>query len=381
MARSLPLWRRSPSRGAHGAAACGAALALLAPACWCHRDVGGVTLGRRFSASAARALGTVRSARRLALSECRRQRSRFLSGGVAVTRRSRRHCLRRRASAPGTGSVVPPRSWANYARPPLFCGGGLPFRRGVWCPAARALFVLSSTRSIPLWVRSPWCGAPGAPACSATLALLAPARSCSCTRGCVTFGRRSTKAATRSLGVVRSARRLALAACGRWRNHLRGGRCRAAHAASLPAAPRRRSWRRLGRAAALAAAWRSAAALPQQRFSLSLRCVVLGDSRSLRVVDGRSLPLWRRSPSRSAHSAAACGAALALLAPAWWCRRDVGGVTLGRRFSTAAARSLGTVRSARRLPLSACRRQRSHFLNRGGRRHAALTAPLPAAPR
>ena len=42
-------FRHWPLRGAHGAAACGAALALLAPACSCRRARGGVALGRRSS--------------------------------------------------------------------------------------------------------------------------------------------------------------------------------------------------------------------------------------------------------------------------------------------------------------------------------------------
>ena len=71
----------------------------------------------------------------------------------------------------------------------------------------------------------------------------------------------------------------------------------------------------------------------------------------------RSLPLWGRSPSYGAHGAAACGAALALLALSWSCRRARGGVALGRRSSAAAARSL----DARRLALSACGRQRGRI--------------------
>ena len=42
---------------------------------------------------------------------------------VAVARRSRRRCLRRRAGAPGAGLVVPPRSQQRGARPPLLRGG------------------------------------------------------------------------------------------------------------------------------------------------------------------------------------------------------------------------------------------------------------------
>ena len=92
----------------------------------------------------------------------------------------------------------------------------------------------------------------------------------------------------RSLGVVHSAQRLALSAYGRRHGglHAGGGRRRAALTAPLPMAPRWRSWRRLGRAAALAAACRLAAALPWRCLALYARRVVLGGSLSLRVVAG-----------------------------------------------------------------------------------------------
>ena len=296
---------QSPSRGAHSAAACGAALALLAPARSCRRVRGGVALGRRSSVAAARSIGA----------------------------------------------------------------------RGASCSAARALCVW-------LWGRSPSRVAHGAAARGAAPALLAPARSCRRARGGVTLGRRSFTAAARSLSA-------------------RGASCSAARALCV---------------------W-----------------------------------LWGRSPSRVAHGAAACGAALALLAPARSCRRARGGVTLGRRSSAAASRSLDTrgssVRTgdcagggsrslrvvsgavasslggvavarrsrrrclrrcagalgaglvvpphprrrdarpplfrgggslfrragARRLALSARGRWRGRFLSGGSRRRAALTAPLPAA--
>ena len=75
---------------------------------------------------------------------------------------------------------------------------------------------------------------------------------------------------------------------GRWRGRLLsgGGRRRAALTAPLPAAPRWRSWHQLRRAAALAAAWRSAAALLRRRFALSAQCVVLSSSRSMVWVVG-----------------------------------------------------------------------------------------------
>ena len=68
----------------------------------------------------------------------------------------------------------------------------------------------------------------------------------------------------------------------------------------------------------------------------------------------RSLPLRGRSPSRGAHGAAACGAALAPLAPAWSCRRARGGVTLGRRFPR---RQLALSARDGQLAVSACGRQ------------------------
>ena len=103
-------------------------------------------------------------------------------------------------------------------------------------------------------------------------------------------------AASRSVAASPQRRRLTLMACARslWssaRCFLSGlwagsGRCRATLATPLRAAPRWRSWRRLGRAAALAVAWRSAAALPRRPLALSAQCVALGGSLSLCVVVG-----------------------------------------------------------------------------------------------
>ena len=128
VARSLPLWEGSPSHGAHGAATCGAALALLAPAWSCRRTCGGVTLGRRSAVAAARSFGA------LALGGSRSLR--VVGGAVAsslgtvtVARRSRRRCLLRCAGASGASLVVPPHLRRRDARPPLFRGGGSLFRR------------------------------------------------------------------------------------------------------------------------------------------------------------------------------------------------------------------------------------------------------------
>ena len=71
-------------------------------------------------------------------------------GAFAVARRSRHRCLRRRAGASGAGSVVPLRTRRRGARPSCFCGGGALSQRGASCPAARALCVRSSARSLPL---------------------------------------------------------------------------------------------------------------------------------------------------------------------------------------------------------------------------------------
>ena len=243
------------------------------------------------------------------------------------------------------------------------------------------LCVWSLARSLPLWGRSPSRGAHGAAACGAALALLAPAWSCRRARGGVTLGRRSSAAAARSLGAVRSAQRLALSACGRWRGRFLsgGGRRRAALTAPLPAALRWRSWRRLSRAAALAAAWRSAAALPRRRLALSARCVVLSGSRSLRVVVGAvasslaAVAVARRSRRRCLRRRVGAPGA-GFVVPPRSRRRDArpplfrGGGSLSRRgASCSAARA------------SACGRWRGRFLSGGGRRRAALTAPLPAA--
>ena len=84
--------------------------------------------------------------------------------------------------------------------------------------------------------------------------------------------------------------------------------------------------------------------------SLSARAVLLDCSSPLRVVDG-AVALWRRSPSRGAHGAAAHGAALALLAPYQSCRRTRGGVALGRRSRGGGSLSARALRCARQRQL------------------------------
>ena len=76
----------------------------------------------------------------------------------------------------------------------------------------------------------------------------------------------------------------------------------------------------------------------------------------------RAAPRWRSSSSaRSSHHAR-------------------GGAALGRCSSAAAARALGVVRRGRRRALSVYGCRRSRVLSGGGRRRAALAAPLHAVP-
>ena len=239
------------------------------------------------SAAVALALGAVRCCRRRALSArcCRR----FSLGAVAVARLSRRRCLPRRVRGPHAGVVMPPHSRQPHAWPPLLRGG-------VFCPwrdasllAARALCTCRRrcrvlSRQVAFNRLSRHCAA----ACGAALAALAPASWCRRTRGGMALGHRSSAAASLAIGVMQRGRR---------RVH-------------------------------------SARAIGAVRSSL-----------------GRSL-------SRGSHSAAACGAAPAVLAPAPSCRRTRGDVAHGRRCSAAAALLLGAVRRSRRRALSArcCRR-------------------------
>ena len=262
---SLPLWRRSPSHGARGAAACGAALALVVPDWLCRRARGGITLGRRSYAEAA---------------------------------------------------LIP-------ARCVVLSGS----RLCVW----------SLARSVPLWGRSPSRGAHGAAMFGAALALLASTQPCRRVPGGVAFSRRSSTAATRSLGAFSAEEQgrrqknppvslLPIPMTSRSGAPIPGTkptttRVYGAPGAGLVVPPRSRRYD------ARPPLFRGGGSLPQRGASYSA-------ARALCVWSlARSLPLWGRLPSRGAHCAAACGAALALLAPAWSCRRTHGGVTLGRRSS------------------------------------------------
>ena len=247
-------------------------------------------------------------------------------GAVAVARRPRRRCPRRRARAPGAAQLC------RRARCEVALG------RRCWVVAVRSLGAARSAQRLVHFA----CGrrrgrflsgsgrrraaltAPLPTARSAALALLAPAQSCRRARGGVMLGRCSSASAARNPGADRVAWWLALSACGRWHGRFLtgGGRRSAALTAPVPAAPRSRSYRRLSRS---------------------------------------------------------CNAALALLAPAQSRRRARGNVTLGRRSSVVVVCSFGEVCSAQRLALFACGRRRGRFLPGGGRRRAALTEPLPAA--
>ena len=309
---------------------------------------------------------------------------------VAVARRSRRRCLRHRAGAPSAGSVVLPRARRRNARPPLFRGGGWLSRRGASCSAARTLCLYSLSRSLPLWRRWPSHGARGAAACGAVLALMAPALPCRRARGGVTLGRRSSWQR-----LVFSARCVVLEGSCSLRVVV-GAVASSLEAVAVARRSRRRCLRRRTGApdASLLVpphSRRRGARPPLFRKgdSLSRRSASYSAATALRLYSlAWLLPLWRRSPSRGAHAAVACGAALALLALALPCRRARGGVTLGRRYPwrrfafSARCVVLGGSCSLR-VVVGAV----ASSLGGGRRRttltpplHAALTAPLPAAP-
>ena len=172
-----------------------------------------------------------------------------------------------------------------------------------------------------------------------------------------------------------------LSACGRRRGRrvLRGGRRRAALAAPLHAVPLVRSSRppcRRIRCGVVALGRRSSAAAACALNAV--RVVVSGGARSLRAAadevvaffGGRrrtalETPLHAVPLVRSSHLP---------------CRRFQSGVVaLGRRSSAAAARALsarGASRGRLRRVPSACGRWRGRRVLRGGRRCAALAAPL-----
>ena len=326
-------------------------------------------------------LGVVRSPQRFALSACCSWRGRFLSGGgrrlAALTFR----CPRRRAGAPGAGFVVPPSSRRRGTWPLLFIGGVSLSRRGTSCSAARALCVWPLALSLPLCRRSPLRGAHGAAACSIALALLKLVLSCRRARGGVLVDRCSFVVAARFRSAACRAKRIAplrvvvgvvassleaVAVARRSRRHGLRRRAGTSGAGSVvPLRSRRRGIRPSN--------FRGARLLSRRGATCSEVCALCVWSLA------RSLSLWRRSPSRGAHGAAACCAVLAFLVagfvlPPRTRRRDV-----WPPIFAAAACSLGAVRSAQRFALSACGRWRGRFLSGGSHRRAASTAPLPTA--
>ena len=161
---------------------------------------------------------------------------------------------------------------------------------------------------------------------------------------------------------------------------------RVAHG-STACALRWRPWRQLSRSAALAAAWRSAAALLQRRLTSrrvrGVRRPALSECRRWRgcfLSQGdrrRASPLPMRSPSRVAHGSTAC-------VQRWrpWHRLSHDTALAGAWRSAAAfsqRRFISRrVRGIRRPALSECPHWRGGFLSQSGRRHASLTAPLLA---
>ena len=206
----------------------------------------------------------------------------------------------------------------------------------------------------------------------------------------MTLGRRSSAAAARSLSerAVLGGSRFCVWSLA---HPLRGGRRRAALTAPLPAAPRWRSWRRLGRAAALAAAWRSAAALPRRRLALSARCVVLSGLRSLRVVAGAvasslgAVAVARRSRRRCLRRRAGAPGA-GMVVPPHSRRRDArppllrGGGSLSRTMRSAQRLALlrvvvGAVASSLGAVAVARRSRRRCLRRRAGAPGAAMVVP------
>ena len=260
---------------------------------------------------------------------------------VALALRSRRRCLRRCAGAPGAGAVVTPHSRRRVARWPLFCSGG---SVSVQCvvPGDLRFCVWSLARSLPL-IR--W---------RVAVALRSRRRCLRRGAGAPVVGLDVPPHSRRSDArppLFHSSTSLAVRCIG-----LSGLRfCVLSLARSLPlhgaVAVAQRSRRRCLRRRAGAPAVGSVAP-PRSRQhdglsplfcgggSLSARCVVLGGSRFCVWSLARSLPLQGWSPSRSAHGTAVCGAALALLPPAQSRRRARGSMTVCRRSSAAAARSL-----------------------------------------
>ena len=291
---------------------------------------GGVALGRRSSAAAARALCA---------------HGRHVLRAVAVALLSRRRCTRRRSCAPRVHrAAASDAAWWRSAAASLRRKRVLSAWCASWSVAARALCVRPLTRSLRSSGDRRRAGH-AAPLHAAPLVRSSrpPCRRIRC--GVVALGRRSSAAAARALSVVR-----VVVGGGQHSLHAAADEVVAFFAAAAVALlSRRRSTRcrscapRARRAAASDVAWwRSAAALLRRRLVLSMRCASWS-------VAARALCV--RLPTRSSRSLAV---AVALLSR----RRCTRCPLYAPRTCRAAASKVALWRSAaaplrRRLALSA----------------------------
>ena len=284
--------------------------------------------------------------------------------------------------------AVPPHPMRRGgARPPLLCGGGSRSqrgaRRGRWLLALSACGRRRGRRVLRGGRRRAALAAPlhAAPLVCSTRP---PCRRIRC--GVVALGRRSSAAAARALSAVRVV-------VGGGARSLRAAVDEVVAffgAAAVALLSRRRSTRRRScalrarRAAASDAAWwRSAAAPLRRRLALSARCAswsVAARALCVRPSTRSSRPSGR-PPSRCSRGAAPRGAARVLYAPAVPPHPMRRGGARPPLLCGGGSRSQRGARRGRWLrALSACGRRRGRRVLRGGRRRAALAAPLHAAP-
>ena len=339
---------------------------------------GEVALGRRSSAAwsvAARAL-CVRSSKRSSR-----------SSGRPPSRCSRGAAPRGATRVLSAPAVPPHPMRRGGARPPLLCGGGSRSqhgaRRGRWLCALSACGLRRGRRVLRGGHR---CAALAAPLHAAPLvgSTRPPCRRTRC--GVVALGRRSSAAAARA----HSAVRVVVGGCARSLRAAVDEVVASFGAAAVALLSRRRSTRRRScalracRAAASDAAWwRSAAAPLRRRLALSARCAswsVAARALCVRPSTRSSRPSWR-PPSRCSRGAAPRGAARVLYAPAVPPHPMRRGGARPPLLCGGGSRSQRGARRGRWLrALSACGRRRGRRVLRGGRRRAALAAPLHAAP-
>ena len=284
--------------------------------------------------------------------------------------------------------AVPPHPMRRGgARPPLLCGGGSRSqrgaRRGRWRRALSACGRRRGRRVLRGGRRRAALAAPlhAAPLVCSTRP---PCRRIRC--GVVALGRRSSAAAARALSAVR----VVVGGCARSLRAAVDEVVASFGAAAVALLSRRRSTRRRScalrarRAAASDAAWwRSAAAPLRRRLALSARCAswsVAARALCVRPSTRSSRPSGR-PPSRCSRGAAPRGAARVLYAPAVPPHPMRRGGARPPLLCGGGSRSQRGARRGRWLrALSACGRRRGRRVLRGGRRRAALAAPLHAAP-